>query len=77
MCSYSMLTMAAVAVLSGSFVGCAASDTAPGTRDIKEPLETVTGSNLPRRDKRDTAVREADKEAIESELRGATRNTGK
>jgi len=44
---------------------------------IREPAEVQTGSNLPRRgDKRNTGVTEADKDAISSSVRGATRNTG-
>jgi len=69
------LVLAAAVGLIAALAGCAA-PAGTGTREVREPAETVTGSNLPRRDRRDTGVREADKDAIQSEIRGATRNTG-
>jgi hypothetical protein len=67
---------AAMVVLPASLIGCAAPDSGPGSQQVKERKESVTGSNIPRRDGRDTGVREADKDALESQIRNSTRNTG-
>lgn len=57
--------------------GCATQESGSTTSVIREPAETQTGSNLPRRgEKRNTGVSEADKDAISSAVRGASRNTG-
>ncbi len=63
----------------GVLAACSSAPADPSApaRVIREPAETQTGSNLPRRgDKRNTAVVEADKDAIGSATRSATRNSG-
>jgi hypothetical protein len=72
---HTSLVVTVALCLTAVLAGCAA-PTGTSTREVREPAETVTGSNLPRRDRRDSGVREADKDAIQSELRGQTRNTG-
>ena len=60
--------------------GCAAPETGPSnvvsTPAVYERADTPTGSNLPRKAGRPSAVIEADKDAVAGAARGATRNPG-
>ena len=60
-----------------SLTGCATASADDGqSREVRAPVETVTGSNLVRRAKRSNEVVEIDPEAFQSSLRGQTRNSG-
>lgn len=48
----------------------------PEARESAYEEDGVTGSNLPRRRTSDAGVRQANKDAVASEIRTQTRNTG-
>ena len=58
--------------------GCATEPPAPQTAAtaVNDPVQTQTGSNLPRRNKPSSVI-VLDKDAIQDAARGATRNPGK
>jgi len=72
-----MAVLVAELALVGGCAAPAGSGNANASATHYEPPDAVTGSNLPRRrGSAQTPVREADKDAIASDIRTQTRNTG-
>ena len=74
------LLAAAAAAFSACMAGCAGpsaeAPSATAQQVVREPVETQTGSNIPRRANKPSNVIVVDPDAIQGAARGATRNPG-